>query len=82
MVMSDELTSQEKANLVERICGPVAERDREIVEHWRSASPAEHAKAMIELAHYAEMMVAQTGFGKDPDEMFPGFPPLRGNAEG
>ncbi len=67
-------TDREKAALLERFLGPVAERDREAVERWRSASAAEHAEAMIELAHFAEMMVAQTGHGKDPGEMFPGFP--------
>ncbi len=32
---------------------------------------------MIDLARYAEQMMTQTRFGKDPKEMFPGFPPTR-----
>lgn len=70
-------TDQAKAILLERFLGPRAERDREVVDRWRSASAAEHAQAMIELANFAEMMVAHTGHGKDPHEMFPGFPPPR-----
>ena len=54
--------------------GPVADRDAEVVERWRNASAADHARAMIELSGYAERMAAQTGLGKDPAERFPGFP--------
>lgn len=53
--------------------GPVEANDAETVRFLRKASPEDHAKAMIELARYAEMMVATTGFGKDPDEQFPGL---------
>jgi len=35
-----------------------------VIQRWRTASPAAHAAAMIDLARYAELMVAQTGFGK------------------
>jgi hypothetical protein len=56
--------------------GPVADRDAEVIERWRDASPAAHARAMIELSRYAERMAAQTGIGKDPDELFPGIPKL------
>lgn len=63
--------------MLERFRGPLEERDREVVDRWRLASPAEHAHAMIELAQLAEMVVAHTGRGKDPGEMFPGFPPAR-----
>lgn len=54
--------------------GPVADRDAEVIERWRDASPAAHARAMIELSDYAERMAAQTGLGKDPAERFPGIP--------
>lgn len=54
--------------------GPVADRDAEVIERWRNASPAAHARAMIELSDYAERMAAQTGLGKDPAERFPGIP--------
>lgn len=64
--------------MVNKLRGPLEERDAEVVQHWRAASPAEHAKAMIELAHYAERMAAQTGHLKDVGEMFPGFPSPRG----
>lgn len=53
--------------------GPVADRDAEVIERWRNASAAAHARAMIELSDYAERMVAQTGLGKDPAERFPGI---------
>jgi hypothetical protein len=56
--------------------GPVADRDAEIIERWRDASPQEHARAMIELSDYAERMAAQTGLGKDPTERFPDIPKL------
>lgn len=75
--MSGQTTDEAKVEMLKRFRGPLAERDREVVDHWRSASSAEHARAMIELAQFAEMMVAHTGRGKNPDEMFPGFPPLR-----
>lgn len=54
--------------------GPIADRDAEVIERWREASPAAHARAMIELSAYAGRMVAQTGLGKDPNERFPGIP--------
>ncbi len=57
--------------------GPVEARDAQLIERWRQASPTAHAAAMIELARYAEMMVAHTGYGKDAAELFPGFPPQR-----
>lgn len=47
--------------------------DAESVDFWRQASPEAHAQAMIDLSSYAEMMVATTGLGKDPDEHFPGL---------
>jgi|GEM_PF-3061582 len=56
--------------------GPVAARDAEVIERWRDASPAAHARAMIELSDYAERMAVQTGLGKDPTERFPGIPKL------
>lgn len=63
----------EKALRLRRFVGPMVERDREIVEYWRSATPSEHARAMIDLAEYAEQMVRQTGITKNPEDMFPGF---------
>ena len=65
-----------KAERLRRFVGPMAESDRQTVAFWRAQSPAAHAAAMIELAGYAERMAAQTGFGKNPDEMFPGFAPM------
>jgi hypothetical protein len=64
---------ESRAALLARMRGPLAARDREVVEHWRSASPAAHARAMIELSRYAERIARQTGFRKRPDDMFPGF---------
>lgn len=60
-----------------RFRGPLQQRDAEVIEYWRKASPEEHAHAMIVLAQTAEMIVARTGLNKDPEDMFPGFPPLR-----
>lgn len=65
-----------------RFVGPIAERDAEVVAYWRSASPSEHARAMIQLSEYAAEMVQLTGFGKDPDEFFPGFPSPAGGGRG
>ena len=71
-----------KAERLRRFLGPVAMRDAETVERWRGASAAEHATAMIELSEFAAQMVQQTGHGKDPSEMFPGFPRLARVGEG
>ncbi len=57
----------------EKFSSSVEASDAETVDFWRRASPEAHARAMIDLANYAEMMVATTGFGKDPDEWFPGL---------
>lgn len=75
--MRDQPEDDTKAELLRRFRGPVAENDRETVKFWRQASPAAHAAAMIALSRYAERMSRQTGYGKDPSEMFPGFPPPR-----
>ena len=64
----------DKEALLARFLGPVETRDAEVVEHWRQASAADHARAMIDLADTAEQIVASTGFGKPYDEQFPGFP--------
>lgn len=65
-----------KAARLDAFRGPVERRDLEMVEYWRGASAAEHAAAMIDLANTAEQIVVHTGYGKDPDEHFPGFPAL------
>jgi hypothetical protein len=70
-------TSEQRAERLARFLGPLRDRDREVVAHWRTASPAAHAAAMIELSRYAERTARQTGIGKDPAERFPGFRPLR-----
>lgn len=67
----DELS---KAKRLQRFRGPLEANDRQTAEFWRRASAAAHAVATIELSDYAERMAAQTGIGKDPSEMFPGFP--------
>lgn len=55
-----------KAIRVARLIGPVARNDRETVEFWRRASAADHARAMIDLAEYAEMISRHTGYRRDP----------------
>lgn len=65
----------ERQARLQRFRGPVEQHDAQVIERWRDAPASAHACAMIDLARYAEQMVAQTGFGKDPKEMFPGFPP-------
>lgn len=67
----------ERAARLARFRGPLEARDAETHSYWRGASPAAHADAMIELAEMAEQIVSHTGFTKDQDEMFPGFPELR-----
>lgn len=62
-----------KRSRLERFRGAVAASDAQTAEHWRQASSGARARAMIELSEYAEMIARQTGIGKDPDEMFPGF---------
>ena len=71
-----------KAELLARFRGPVEENDAERVAFWARASDADHARAMIELARYAEMMAARTGYRKDFDDMFPGFPDNRTDSHG
>jgi hypothetical protein len=77
--MRSVVMSNPNATELAAFLGPVADRDAEVIERWRNASPAAHARAMIELSGYAERMAAQTGLGKDPGERFPGIPePSRG----
>ncbi len=63
-----------KAQRLAAFVGPLGVYDNETVSFWRKASSAEHASAMCQLSVYAEQMASQTGLGKDPSEMFPGFP--------
>jgi hypothetical protein len=65
----------ERAERLRRFRGPLEQNDAETIDDWRQASPAAHAEAMIQLARMAEMIVVTTGFAKDPNEIFPGFPP-------
>lgn len=81
--ISHELGSQPteaevKAERLRAFLGSVEEDDAELVAYWRSASSAEHAAAMIDLANYAERMAEQTGLHKDTDEMFPNLAAMRG----
>ena len=78
----DAALVDEKAERLRRFRGPVIARDAETVAYWRDASATEHARAMIELSEFAAIMVRQTGYGKDPGEMFPGFPSLTQAGEG
>ncbi len=73
---ADDLPLDEpsKARRLQRFRGPLEANDRQTAEFWRTAPAAAHAVATIELSEYAERMAAQTGIGKDPSEMFPGFP--------
>jgi len=66
-------TLEAVSELQQRFVGSRDAHDAETIEFWRDAPAAAHAKAMIELASYAEKMAAQTGLGKDPNESFPGF---------
>lgn len=69
----------EREARLRRFVGPMIEHDQQVVDFWRDASPAAHAQAMIDLADYATQLSRQTGFTKDPSEVFPGF---RIDAEG
>jgi hypothetical protein len=63
-----------RSEALARLRGPLEANDAERVDFWRGRSDAEHAQAMIELSRYAEMVVGQTGYHKDPSDTFPGFP--------
>jgi len=67
----------QKAALLARFVGPLEERDQEMIEYWRQATPAEHARAMIELAAFVENVAAHTQLTKEATIMFPGFPRAR-----
>ena len=67
-------SQSERAARLARFRGPLEARDAETLAYWREAPSAAHAEAMIQLAEVAEQIVSHTGLGKDPDEMFPGFP--------
>lgn len=66
-----------KAERLRAFVGSVAADDAETVEFWRQQSPAEHAAAGAQLSDFAAQMAIQTGFAKDPDEMFPGLSSFR-----
>jgi len=63
-----------------RFVGPLEAADTETIDHWRHATPEQHAKAMSELSDYAQQMAQQTGLGKTDSDVFPGFPPSRQEA--
>jgi len=71
---SGEMDTAGRGEMLARFRGPVEASDAERVGFWRSRSDAEHAKAMIELADFAEMVVGHTGYHKDPTDFFPGLP--------
>lgn len=75
---SSPRTPEEKAELLRRFLGPIEESDAEMADFWRQRSPAEHAASGAQLSDMAARMSVQTGLGKDPTEMFPGFPPVSG----
>lgn len=70
-----------KRQRLESFVGGMVHEDAEMVEAWRDRSPAEHAAAGAQLSDLAAQMSQQTGFGKDPDEMFPGFSSFRAGSE-
>jgi hypothetical protein len=72
----EALDDAARADLLTRFRGPVEVHDAERVEFWRDRSDAEHARAMIELADFAEKVVSHTGYYKHPDDLFPGFPKI------
>lgn len=67
----------QRAERLRRLRGQPERHDGGSRDYWRDASPAEHARATIELSRYAERMAAQTGFFKDKDEPLPRLKPLR-----
>src|ERR1700689_5836305 len=73
---SRELNDAGRTEMLARFRGPVEASDADRVEFWRNRSDAEHAKAMTELADFAEMVVGHTGYHKDPTDFFPGLPKL------
>jgi len=76
--MSAFVQKSRNGRRAERLRGPLALRELEVIERWRSAPAQAHARAMIELSRYAGAIARQTGLGKPRGEMFPGFPAERG----
>lgn len=60
---------KERTDLEARLVAHRDRDDRETVEFWRNASSAEHADAMCQLAHYAEMMARQTGIRAESEPL-------------
>lgn len=70
-----EKRERERAERVRRLRGRLDGDADGSIEYWSNATPAEHARAMIELSRYAEKMSAQTGFRRDPYEKLPRLQP-------
>lgn len=82
LTSSPDTVEGARADRLARFRGPVERHDAARAEFWRGRSDADHARAMIELARYAETVAASTGYHKDADDMFPGFPAVTVAAAG
>ncbi len=71
MSMPKSDSAESKRELLGRFVGSAHQHDAELADFWRQRSAAEHAIAGAQISDMAAQMSAQTGFGKDPDEMFP-----------
>ena len=69
-------SEESKRKLRERFVGSAHEHDAELADFWRQRSPAEHAIAGAQISDMAAQMSVQTGFGKDPGEIFPSLSQL------
>lgn len=74
----NELTIEDKRQRLDRFTAGIDNNDREMTDYWRNAAPEIHASAMAQLSDYASRLSQETGLGKDPNEMFPGFPKRAG----
>ena len=70
---SVSLDPEIRARRLQRFLGPLVHEDEDQAEFWAQQSDAAHAQAGAELSDMAAKLAVQTGFGKDPGELFPGL---------
>lgn len=70
-----EITPENREGILRKFRGGIDEKEQWRNEHWRNASPEEHASVLADLMDFAESVAKETGARKT--DTFPGFPPLR-----
>lgn len=74
-VQGDAVLRQQRLN---RFRAPV--NDERMIEFWRNATPADHAKAMIELSNYAQQLAKKRGIERSTADPMPALPKPRPEA--